>query len=113
MKGRTAAGEPKEHYIYQVADNDECMAKLGVQAVVAQTAFNVVIALELLASVRASAAAARAAPPCPTPVVLLLQGVWKGAGVLGPECFDPLPFMDRMAGYGFPWGIMDVKPRAA
>ena len=65
------------------------MTKLGVQAVVAQTAFNVVIALELLS-----------------------KGLWKGVGVLGPEVFDPIPFMDRMAEYGFPWGIMDVKPRA-
>ncbi len=41
------------------------------------------------------------------------KGIWKGAGVLGPEVFDPIPFMDRMADYGFPWGIMDVKPAAA
>ena len=52
--------------------------------------------------------ACHAAPLCLPP---LLQGLWKGVGVLGPECFDPLPFMERMAGYGFPWGIMDVKPR--
>jgi saccharopine dehydrogenase-like NADP-dependent oxidoreductase len=38
---------------------------------------------------------------------LLEKGVWNGAGVLGPEAFDPLPFMERMAGYGFPYGVRE------
>jgi len=91
MHGKTCAGtwvkgvkdgKMKEVYIYQVADNQECMAKLGCQAVVAQTAFAPVIAMELLE-----------------------KGIWKGAGVLGPEAFDPVPFMERMAEYGFPYGM--------
>ena len=40
-----------------------------------QTAINPVIALELLAA-----------------------GTWQGAGVLGPEAFDPVPFLDRLRG---------------
>jgi saccharopine dehydrogenase-like NADP-dependent oxidoreductase len=91
MHGKTCAGiwvkgkkdgKPKEAYLYQVADNAECMARLGCQAVVAQTAFSAVIAMDLLDS-----------------------GVWKGAGVLGPEAFEPTVFMDKMAEYGFPYGI--------
>jgi saccharopine dehydrogenase-like NADP-dependent oxidoreductase len=39
---------------------------------------------------------------------LIEHGQWKGAGVLGPEAFDPLPFMDRMAEYGFPYGIKEM-----
>jgi tetratricopeptide (TPR) repeat protein len=53
MHGKTCAGtwvkgwkdgSPREVYLYQVADNQECMTKWGCQAVVAQTAFSAVIA---------------------------------------------------------------------
>jgi saccharopine dehydrogenase-like NADP-dependent oxidoreductase len=93
MFGKTCAGtwvkgvkdgKPRQVYIYQVADNEECMKKLGCQAVVAQTAFNPVIGWELLE-----------------------KGIWKGVGVLGPEAFDPVPFMERMKEYGFPYGIRE------
>lgn len=97
MFGKTCAGtwvkgvkdgQPREVYLYQVADNEDCMKRWGCQAVVAQTAFNAVIGWDLLE-----------------------HDHWKGAGVLGPEAFDPLPFMDKMAEYGFPYGIkeMDVE----
>jgi saccharopine dehydrogenase-like NADP-dependent oxidoreductase len=98
MHGKTCAGTwvrgwkdgaPREVYLYQLADNQECMDKLGCQAVVAQTAFNAVIAMDLLQ-----------------------HGQWKGAGVLGPEAFDPVPSMDRMAEYGFPYGIRDMSKEA-
>jgi len=29
-------------------------------------------------------------------------------GVLGPEAFDPDPFMDKMADYSFPYGIKEM-----
>lgn len=84
VKG-TKDGKPRQVYLYQVADNAECMKKWGCQAVVAQTAFNAVIGWELLSDKK-----------------------WNGVGVLGPEAFDPIPFMDRMADYGFPHGIMEM-----
>ncbi|MCC6568918.1 MAG: ATP-binding protein, partial [Anaerolineales bacterium] len=83
VKG-TKDGKKKEVYLYQVADNQECMSKWNCQAVVAQTAFTPVIAMELLE-----------------------KGIWKGSGVLGPEAFDPIPFMERMAEYGFPYGMRE------
>lgn len=95
MTGKTCAGiwvkgkkdgKDKEVYLYQVADNKNCMDRLGCQAVVAQTAFNAVIGMDLLA-----------------------HGVWKGKGVLGPEAFDPIPFMEKMDGYGFPYGIKTMQ----
>lgn len=95
MHGKTCAGTwvkgakdgtKKEVYLYQVADNQECMTKWGCQAVVAQTAFTPVIAMDLLE-----------------------HGIWKGAGVLGPEAFDPVPFMEKMAEYGFPYGMREGK----
>jgi saccharopine dehydrogenase (NAD+, L-lysine forming) len=94
MRGKTCAGtlvtgkkdgKPRRTYLYQVADNAKCMEAWGCQAVVAQTAFNAVIAMELIA-----------------------EGLWKGSGVLGPEAFAPGPFMERMAGYGFPYGIKEM-----
>ena len=60
MHGRTCAGtwvtgtgkdgQPREVYLYHLADNEETMARDGSQAVVWQTAINPVVALELLAS---------------------------------------------------------------
>jgi saccharopine dehydrogenase-like NADP-dependent oxidoreductase len=94
MEGKTCAGtwvkgkkdrKDRQVYLYQVADNAECMKKWGCQAVVAQTAFNAVIGWDLLE-----------------------HGVWKGVGVLGPEAFDPEPFMEKMADYGFPYGIKEM-----
>jgi saccharopine dehydrogenase-like NADP-dependent oxidoreductase len=94
MKGKTCAGtwvrgtedgKAKEVYLYQVADNEDCMKNWGCQAVVAQTAFTPVIAMDLLE-----------------------HGVWKGAGVLGPEAFDPIPFMEKMTEYSFPYGIKEM-----
>jgi saccharopine dehydrogenase-like NADP-dependent oxidoreductase len=93
MHGKTCAGtwvkglkdgQLREVYLYQVADNQQCMEKWGCQAVVAQTAFSAVIAIDLLK-----------------------HGQWKGAGVLGPEAFEPDPFMEKMAEYGFPYGIRE------
>jgi saccharopine dehydrogenase-like NADP-dependent oxidoreductase len=84
VKG-TKGGKPREAYLYQVADNAECMSRLGCQAVVAQTAFSAVIAMDLLA-----------------------HGQWGGAGVLGPEAFEPTVFMNKMAEYGFPYGIKEM-----
>jgi saccharopine dehydrogenase-like NADP-dependent oxidoreductase len=93
MTGKTCAGtwvtgthegRPREVYLSQVADNERSMAEFGIQAVVWQTGVNPVIAMELLA-----------------------EGVWSGAGVLGPEAFDPDPFVERMPRYGLPWAIRD------
>jgi saccharopine dehydrogenase (NAD+, L-lysine-forming) len=84
VKG-TQAGKPRQVYIYQVADNAMTMSKYGVQAVVWQTAVCPVIAMELLET-----------------------GVWQGTGVMGPEAFDPDPFMEKMAGYDFPYGIKEM-----
>ena len=92
MHGRTCAGtwvtgtgvdgKPREVYLYHVSDNAETMARHHAQAVVWQTAINPVVALELLAT-----------------------GVWTGAGVLGPEAFDAVPFLDRLRARGEEWKI--------
>ena len=98
MHGRTCAGTwvtgtgtdgaRREVYLYHLSDNAETMARHGAQAVVWQTAINPVIALELLAA-----------------------GTWQGTGVLGPEAFDPVPFLDRLRERGEPWHLEEREPR--
>lgn len=84
VKG-TKDGKPRQVYLYQAADNETCMKKYGVQAVVWQTAVSPVISMELIAN-----------------------GTWKGVGVLGPEAFDPDPFMAKMAEYDFSYGLKEM-----
>jgi len=97
MRGRTCAGtyvtgtgkdgNPRATYLYHLVDNEESMRRDGSQAVVWQTALNPVVALELLA-----------------------EGVWQGTGVLGPEAFDAVPFLDLLAEHGSPHGIDEHTP---
>jgi saccharopine dehydrogenase-like NADP-dependent oxidoreductase len=94
MTGRTCAGlwvtgtgtdgRPRQVYLHHVVDNAWSMAEYGSQAVVWQTAVNPVVALELLAT-----------------------GRWQGSGVLGPEAFDAVPFLDLLTAYGSPWGMRE------
>lgn len=94
MVGKTCAGtwvkgkkdgRERQVYLYQVADNQECMKDFGSQAIVAQTAFPPVIMMELVA-----------------------KGIWKGKGVCGPEAFDAVAFMKRMKEYKFPYGMIEM-----
>jgi saccharopine dehydrogenase-like NADP-dependent oxidoreductase len=87
VTGSGPAGEPREVYLYHVVDTEETWARDGTQAVVWQTAINPVVALELIAN-----------------------GTWSGAGVLGPEAFDAVPFLDLLREYGSPWGIEERGP---
>jgi len=89
VAGTGTDGSPREVYLYHVVDNEQTWKDDGAQAVVWQTAINPVIGLELLAS-----------------------GTWSGAGVLGPEAFDAVPFMDLLNEYGSPWGMVEMSPGA-
>ncbi|MER7205421.1 saccharopine dehydrogenase C-terminal domain-containing protein [Streptosporangium sp. NPDC000239] len=84
VKGVGKDGAPREVYLYHVVDNAWSMREYGCQAVVWQTALHPVVALELLAS-----------------------GVWAGSGVLGPEAFDAVPFLDLLDDYGSPWRMRE------
>ena len=89
VTGTGTDGAPRATYIYHVVDNERTMQEYGSQAVVWQTALNPVVALELLA-----------------------RGDWKGTGVLGPESFDAVPFLDLLAEYGSPHAISERTPAA-
>jgi saccharopine dehydrogenase-like NADP-dependent oxidoreductase len=81
----TKDGQPRQVYLYQVADNEMTMKNYGVQAVVWQTAVSPVIMMELIAT-----------------------QAWSGAGVLGPEAFDPDPFMALMPEFDFAYGLKEM-----
>jgi len=85
VTGTGTDGQPRSTYLYHVVDNEWSMREYGSQAVVWQTAVNPVVALELIAN-----------------------GTWAGTGVLGPEAFDAVPFLELLAGdYGSPWRLAE------
>ncbi|MFF5243671.1 saccharopine dehydrogenase family protein [Streptosporangium sp. NPDC000095] len=90
VKGVGKDGRPREVYLYHVVDNEWSMREYGCQAVVWQTAVHPVVALELLAT-----------------------GAWSGSGVLGPEAFDAVPFLELLNAYGSPWGMRDESTESA
>lgn len=87
VKGLGLDGTPRSSYLYHLADNQWTMEHYETQCVVWQTALAPAIALELIAA-----------------------GKWHGVGVLGPEAFDSVPFLELMSGvedkggYGQVWG---------
>lgn len=98
--GKTAAGTwfrgkkdglTREVYLYQIADNEECLDKYDQQVVQAQTGFTPVVLWELIAS-----------------------GKWQGykdnpeAGVHCPEEFCADPYVALMPTYEFPGGLLEM-----
>ncbi len=82
-------GAPREAFLYQMADAAETLSVHGVQPVAWQTGFNPVLAMELLA-----------------------DGTWEGAGVLGPEAFDPDPYISLLDRYGIHHDVAEMEPGA-
>ena len=82
-------GKPREVFLYQMADAQQTMRDTGSQVVGWQTGFNPVIAMELLAS-----------------------GAWSGTGVLGPEAFDPDPYLALLDHYGIHHAMVEMEPGA-
>jgi agmatinase len=84
VRGLDPDGQPREVYLYHVVDNSWSMREYNSQAVVWQTAVCPVVAMELIA-----------------------RGTWTGSGVLGPEAFDAVPFLELLLEYGSPWGMRE------
>ena len=93
MRGKTCVGtlakgvkngEPKAYFIYNVTDHESAYRDLGVQGTAYQTGIPPVIAARLIS-----------------------QGIWRGAGVMSPEQFDPDPFLQCLALEGMPWYVRD------
>ena len=45
--------------------------------------------------------------------MMVLQGIWKGAGVFNIEQLDPEPFLETLAKNGLPYQIVNRKPLPA
>ena len=82
-------GKPRETFAYQMADAEDIWRRYGLQVVGWQTGFNPVIAMELLAT-----------------------GAWTGAGVLGPEAFDPDPYLALLDRYDIHHAVVEMEPGA-
>jgi saccharopine dehydrogenase (NAD+, L-lysine-forming) len=82
-------GQPREVFLYQMADAAETLRTTGSQVVGWQTGFNPVIAMELLAS-----------------------GTWSGSGVHAPEAFDPDPYLALLDQYGIHHAMIEMQPGA-
>ena len=83
----TKDGGPRETFAYQMADAEEIWAKHRLQIVGWQTGFNPTIAMELLAT-----------------------NAWSGAGVLGPEAFDPDPYLGLLDLHGIHHAVVEMDP---
>jgi saccharopine dehydrogenase (NAD+, L-lysine-forming) len=85
----TKEGRPRETFAYQMADAEEVWRTTGLQVVGWQTGFNPTIAMELLAT-----------------------NAWSGAGVLGPEAFDPDPYLALLDLHGIHHAMVEMEPGA-
>ena len=85
----TKDGKPRETFAYQMADAEEIWRTTGLQIVGWQTGFNPTIAMELLAT-----------------------GAWSNAGVLGPEAFDPDPYLALLDLHGIHHATAEMEPGA-
>ena len=80
------AGKEKQIYIYNVCDHAECYKEVQAQAISYTTGVPAMIG-----------------------AMMMMKGIWKGAGVMNVEQFDPDPFMDALNKYGLPWKVVDYK----
>lgn len=88
-KGKTNIGciikghkdnKPVSYYVYNMCDHEAAYAETGSQAIAYTTGVPAMIG-----------------------AVLVVQGIWSGAGVFNVEEFNPDPFMDMLNHWGLPW----------
>jgi saccharopine dehydrogenase (NAD+, L-lysine-forming) len=80
----TKDGKPITRYIYNVCDHAEAFQETGTQAIAYTTGVPAMIG-----------------------AMMVLTGVWKGAGVFNIEQLDPDRFMEALTKYGLPWEIAE------
>ena len=73
-------------YIFNICDHAECYKEVKSQAVSYTTGVPTMIGS-----------------------MLMLKGIWKGAGVFNVEQLDPTPFMEELTKQGLPWKISDFQ----
>jgi saccharopine dehydrogenase (NAD+, L-lysine-forming) len=80
-------GKTITRYIYNVCDHREAFYETGTQAVAYTTGVPAMIG-----------------------AIMVLTGVWQGAGVYNIEQLDPDGFMEALNRYGLPWQIVEHEP---
>jgi saccharopine dehydrogenase (NAD+, L-lysine-forming) len=80
-------GKPITRYIYNVCDHEEAFRETGTQAIAYTTGVPAMIG-----------------------AMMLLSGVWQGAGVYNMEQLDPDRFMDALNRCGLPWQTAERAP---
>lgn len=73
-------GKPKNYYLYNICDHQECYKEVGSQAISYTTGVPAMIG-----------------------AAMVLEGLWKKPGVFNVEEFDPDPFMENLNKWGLPW----------
>ncbi|MCL2790831.1 MAG: saccharopine dehydrogenase family protein [Desulfobulbus sp.] len=93
-KGRTCIGcvltgvkngKARQMYIYNICSHEEAYREVGSQAISYTTGVPAMIGAKMM-----------------------LQGLWKRAGVWNMEEFDPDPFMADLNTYGLPWTVVEL-----
>lgn len=84
MKG-VKDGREKRIYIYNICSHEEAYREVGSQAISYTTGVPAMIGAKMM-----------------------LQGLWKRAGVWNMEEFDPDPFMEDLNKYGLPWVVVEL-----
>ena len=85
VSGTGTDGRPRQVYLYHVVDNAWSMR--GVRG--------------------SGGGLADRGQPGRRPRAAGRPGAWRGSGVLGPEAFDAVPFLDLLTAYGSPWGMRE------
>jgi saccharopine dehydrogenase (NAD+, L-lysine-forming) len=80
-------GKTITRYIYNVCDHEEAFNETGTQAIAYTTGVPAMIG-----------------------AMLVLTGVWQGAGVYNMEQLDPDKFMEALNIYGLPWQVVEHAP---
>ncbi|QOR40503.1 saccharopine dehydrogenase family protein [Billgrantia diversa] len=80
-------GKRRKVYIYNICDHEACYREVQSQAISYTTGV-----------------------PAVTGAMLMLEGIWKGAGVFNVEQLDPDPFMERIGDMGLPWQVVELEP---
>lgn len=80
-------GKRRKVYIYNICDHEKCYEEVKSQAISYTTGV-----------------------PAVTGAMLMLEGIWKGAGVFNVEQLDPDPFMERIGEMGLPWQVVELDP---
>ncbi len=83
-------GKESTKYIYNVCDHAKCFKEVGSQAISYTAGVPPVIA-----------------------AMMVLKGIWKGAGVFNVEQLDPEPFLNTLAKNGLPFKVVNYKPLPA